>query len=562
MNKPFMHSRQSLLQRSCGNLQAGICDLKWYKTGSEACSREGFALRHPPLYPLSACLRHSEDESRMNATRKALRRVQTVAVPPRYGQGWLGLAKPQLVPPGLRTTDTAAPPARSFPGFLVMGKHRACSAGLLHDRLHGSHLLRLVSAGYAPTASTPDDVTLQPVMPALPARLRPHDKPYWYRLAQGQAAAQPVAPKPKAAIVSLVAGFQKRALAAGDQLLADEQHPYKRQQHRQHHPLHPLTVLKVGLLEVEAGALEVAKGRLDPVALATATPGPAVSVLVEDDATGRILLARPVNDQVHWSKLVLLGQPNLLAVEPFAALNRNVAQLLPVAVLVTEPGIALHPHLPVPALSLTPALELDRAKLGIAEKRDADFLGVGKHRRQVAQQLNLDVGSRTTVGQQPAGQGDDTMVGGDADGEQTPAVVKVSTIHHQGDLGALPVREQLFGHRMIDGTPGQGTGREPAPEPLNEVFALCFDRQHRGQGGEMTVRALRQGQHEQGQVQTQGHRQRRHQRVQVVEQGCQQVECAHRVLHLRHGYRDAYGTPSTPATLSIPQTALSSVDSA
>jgi len=45
-----MHSRQSLLQRSCGNLQAGICDLKWYKTGSEACSREGFALRHPPLW--------------------------------------------------------------------------------------------------------------------------------------------------------------------------------------------------------------------------------------------------------------------------------------------------------------------------------------------------------------------------------------------------------------------------------------------------------------------------------------------------------------------------------
>jgi hypothetical protein len=50
--------------------------------------------------------------------------------------------------------------------------------------------------------------------------------------------------------------------------------------------------------------------------------------------------------------------------------------------------------------------------------------------------------------------------------------------------------------------------------------------------------------------------------VQVVEQGCQQVKCAHRVLHLRHGYRDVDGAPSTPATLSIPQTALSSVDSA
>ena len=367
------------------------------------------------LHPLSAYSRHAEDESRMNATRKAFRRVQTVAVPPRYGQCWLELARHQLVPPGLRTTDTAAPPARSFPGRPMMGKRRACSAGLLHDRLQGSHLLWLVSAGYAPTASTPDDLMLQPLTPALPSRLLPHDKPYRYRLAQRQAAAQPITPHPEATVIALVTGGEQRALTTGDQLLADEQHPHKRQQHRQHHPLHPLAVLKLGLLKVEAGALEVAKGRLDPVALATATPGSAVGGLVEYDTARRILLADPIDHQVDWAELVFLGQPDLLVVDTLAPLNGNVAQLLPHSVLVTEPGVALHANLPVPALGLTPALNVDGAKLGIAEEGDTDLLGAGQHRRQVTQQLNLNVGSRTTIGQQPAAQGDDSMVGGDDD---------------------------------------------------------------------------------------------------------------------------------------------------
>ena len=253
----------------------------------------------------------------------------------------------------------------------------------------------------------------------------------------------------------------------------------------------------------------------------------AVSFLIQDPIAWRLFLGVPINDQIDRSKGVLFGQDDLLDVAPPSALDRDGTQGLPQPIFGLVQGITFDSHMPMPVVRLTEALQLHRPKLGIAKEGDSDLCRIGQQRLDAFEQLDLGVRRRAAIGQNVPGQQHHALSAGNANPQQTDAVVHIGAIHHQGQFDAWPGGEELAGQRTIVALPGQGGCFEPATQALDEILPVGLDGQDGRQRGEMTVGTLGQAQDHQGQIEQQRTGRQGQQGGEVTHQCGQQLVIIH-----------------------------------
>src|SRR4029453_2435073 len=113
-------------------------------------------------------------------------------------------------------------------------------------------------------------------------------------------------------------------------------------------------------------------------------------------SSGRLLAGRPVCDQIHRAKGLLLCELHLLPKTPFAWLEAQLPQLAPATIGQLDIGVTFQPNLPVPLIGLAEGLHGYGAELAIGIKVDAHWLPhrqVGLH---LAQQADLPLSTRAT----------------------------------------------------------------------------------------------------------------------------------------------------------------------
>ena len=94
-----------------------------------------------------------------------------------------------------------------------------------------------------------------------------------------------------------------------------------------------------GGLQVKAVALPIAERGLDPETFAPSAPGMTVRRLVQGHVARKILVGRPIGNQIDRAKGVLSGKGHILKITPLTVGHSDGPQRLPVACSLTKQRI-------------------------------------------------------------------------------------------------------------------------------------------------------------------------------------------------------------------------------